>query len=67
MATNKIHDRLAADLPIGSVVTPTVVDDPLEPGASVRVLLSTRDDPFAAMYSRGHIDLPGSQRAVSAI
>jgi hypothetical protein len=52
---DKIHDRLAADLPINAVVAPAVVDDPLELGAKLKVLRSERDDPLAGLRSRGVI------------
>jgi hypothetical protein len=51
----KIHERLAAELPINAVVAPALVDDPLEPGAKLKVLRSTRDDPLAGMLARGVI------------
>lgn len=54
--TEKIHDRQSHDLPINSVVSIAVVDDPLEHGAKLRVIRSTRDDPLAALYSRSQID-----------
>lgn len=53
---SKIHDRMTGDLPINSVVSIAIVDDPLERGASLKVLRSTRDDPLAAIYSRSQID-----------
>ncbi len=56
MAGDKIYDRLTAELPANSVVAPAVVDDPLEPGAKLRVLRSLRDDTLAYMHSHGQID-----------
>lgn len=53
---DKIYDRLSSDLPINSQVAPAVVDDPLEPGAKLRVIRSLRDDPLAWMHNRGRID-----------
>lgn len=52
--TRKIHERMAADLPINSVVVPAVVQD--QAGDYIRVLRSVRDDPLAGMLSRGQID-----------
>ncbi|HYF57201.1 MAG TPA: hypothetical protein VEA41_23330 [Salinarimonas sp.] len=52
----KVHDRLAADLPINSVVAMVEVDDPYEKGARIAVLRSVRDDPLARLHCRGHID-----------
>src|SRR4051794_30810150 len=51
---DKIFDRMASDLPINSVVAPTVVQDGL--GDYIRVLRSVRDDPLAGMMSRKQID-----------
>lgn len=56
MAKDKIYDRMTADLPINSVVTPVVVDDPLDRTAKLRVLRSLRDDPLAGMHARQQID-----------
>lgn len=52
----KVYDRQSRDLPINSMVAQAVVDDPLERGAKLKVLRSVRDDPLAAMHSRGQID-----------
>jgi len=52
----KVHDRLAADLPINSVVAMVEVDDPYEKGSRIAVLRSVRDDPLARLQCRGHID-----------
>jgi hypothetical protein len=52
----KVYDRQSRDLPINSRVAEAVVDDPLELGAKLKVLRSVRDDPLAAMHSRGQID-----------
>lgn len=54
MSKDKIYDRMAADLPINSVVEPTIVQDGL--GDYIRVLRSVRDDPLAGMLSRSQID-----------
>lgn len=53
---DKIHDRMSADLLINAVVSPDVVDDPLEHGAKLKVMRSLRDDPLAGMHSRKQID-----------
>jgi hypothetical protein len=52
----KVYDRQSADLPINSRVAETVVDDPLEQGAKLRVFRSVRDDPLAEMHARHQID-----------
>lgn len=54
--TPKVHDRLAADLPINAIVSPVIVDDPYEAGAQITVLRSLRDDALARLACRGHID-----------
>jgi hypothetical protein len=51
----KIYERLAAELPINAVVGEALVDDPLEPGAKLKVLRSVRDDPLAGLLARGVI------------
>jgi hypothetical protein len=58
VGTSVVHDRLAADLPINSIVAPAIVDDPmgLNPGDKITVLRSLRDDPLAAMRASGQID-----------
>lgn len=50
----KVYDRMSADLPTGSQVVATVVQD--HTGDYIRVLRSVRDDPLAGMLSRGQID-----------
>ena len=50
------YDRRSIDLPINSVVSEAVVDDPLEKGATLILFRSLRDDPLAGMHSRGQID-----------
>lgn len=52
--TDKVYDRLSEDLPINSVVTPTVVRD--GDGDYIRVLRSIRDDPLAGLMARKQID-----------
>jgi hypothetical protein len=53
----KVHDRIAADLPINAVVAKAVVDDPYSTlGEKITVLRSVRDDPLAGMHSRRQID-----------
>ena len=53
----KVHDRRSADLPINSVVSVAIVSDPFSDiGEKITVLRSVRDDPLAAMHSRGQID-----------
>jgi hypothetical protein len=52
---SKIYERLAAELPINAVVAEALVDDPLEPGARLKVLRSVRDDPLAGLLARGAI------------
>jgi hypothetical protein len=51
----KVYERLAAELPINAAVTEALVDDPLEPGARLKVLRSVRDDPLAGLLARGTI------------
>lgn len=57
-AALRVHDRQSQDLPINSRVAPITVDDPmgLETGDKLVVLRSLRDDPIAAMHSRGQVD-----------
>lgn len=50
-----IYDRMSADLPINARVAPAVVDDPLEPGAKLRVARSLRDDTLGFMLARNEI------------
>jgi hypothetical protein len=53
----KVHDRIASDLPINSRVAVAVVDDPYSiSGEKISVIRSLRDDPLADMFSRGVID-----------
>lgn len=52
--SQKIYDRMTADLPINSVVSIAIVKD--EAGDLTRVLRSERDDPLAGMLSRHQID-----------
>lgn len=52
--SDKIYDRLSADLPINAVVAPAVVRD--DAGDHIRVLRSVRDDPLAGMMARRQID-----------
>jgi hypothetical protein len=52
--TEKIYDRMSADLPTNSQVVPAVVQDAA--GDYIKVLRSVRDDPLAGMLSRGQID-----------
>ncbi|MDE2099591.1 MAG: hypothetical protein KGL39_20230 [Patescibacteria group bacterium] len=55
--TDKIHERLSSDLPINSVVSVAIVDDPYgEKGEKIQVLRSVRDDVLAGMYAREQID-----------
>lgn len=54
----RVHDRRSTDLLRNAQVTPVEVEDPmaLEPGATILVMRSTRNDVLAAMKCRGHID-----------
>ena len=53
----KVHDRVARDLPINSRVALAVVQDPYSAnGEKITVVRSVRDDPLADMYSRSQID-----------
>lgn len=55
--TEKVHQRLSSDLPIGSKVAIAIVDDPYSNiGEKIQVLRSVRNDPLADMRSRGVID-----------
>lgn len=52
-----IHERMATDLPINAKVAPMTVPDPYSTdGGTVIVLRSLRDDPLAALHSRGQVD-----------
>lgn len=55
MTKQKIHDRMSSDLPINSVVAPAVVDDPLEKGAKLQMMMSLRDDPLGRLYVRDQL------------
>ena len=50
------HDRRATDLLRNAMVSPILVDDPMEPGGQLVVMRSTRDDPLAGLHARHHID-----------
>lgn len=52
----KAHDRRATDLLRNAQVSPIEVDDPMEPGGTLIVMRSTRNDPLAALHARHHID-----------
>jgi hypothetical protein len=55
--TEKVHERIAADLPINSRVAKAIVDDPYSNnGEKIEVLRSVRNDPLADMLSRRVID-----------
>jgi len=52
-----VHDRRSTDLPINSIVSVAIVQDPYsDTGEQLQVLRSLRDDPLAAMIARGQID-----------
>lgn len=51
-----VYDRVTADLPINAMVAPALVDDPLEPGAKLRVARSLRDDVLGHLHARKEID-----------
>lgn len=53
-AAAKIHDRRATEFNrgIGAHVAPIEVDDPLEHGARLVVMRSTRDDPLGDQHAR---------------
>lgn len=56
-AAERVHERIASDLPINSRVAIAVVSDPYsETGEQIAVIRSVRDDPLADMRSRGVID-----------
>jgi len=50
------HDRRATDLLRNAQVAPIEVDDPMELGAKLIVIRSTRDDPLGDMHARDQID-----------
>lgn len=51
-----VYNRVTADLPINARVAPALVDDPLEPGAKLRVARSLRDDVLGHLLARQEID-----------
>ncbi len=51
-----VHDRRSTDLLINARVASRTVDDPLELGGKLNVLVSVRDDPLAQLYARRFID-----------
>lgn len=54
---DKIHQRLASDLPYNSVISVAIVADPYsDKGENIQVTRSLRDDPLAGMLSRRQID-----------
>ncbi len=54
---DRIHERIAAELPINSVISIAIVADPYsDKGETIQVARSLRDDPLAGMLSRGQID-----------
>lgn len=53
----RVHVRIATELPINAVVAPAIVDDPYSDcGEKLEVLRSVRDDPLAGMAARGQIE-----------
>lgn len=52
----KVHDRRATDFVRGAQVSPIEVDDPMELGAKLMVMRSTRNDPLANLHARKSID-----------
>src|ERR1700751_3976779 len=54
----KVHDRRATDFNLGTAnhVAPIEIDDPLEPGAKLMVMRSTRHDTLANLHAREQID-----------
>ena len=50
-----VHDRRAKELTHQDVAAEEV-DDPFEEGATILVLRNLRDDPIAAMRSKGYVD-----------
>ncbi len=50
------HDRRATELPRVGRFVAVEVDDPYAPGERIMAIRSTRNDPLADLYSRGHID-----------
>lgn len=51
-----VHDRRTTDLLRNAQVAPIEVDDPMEPGGTLIVMRSTRNDPLAGLHARHHID-----------
>lgn len=51
-----VHDRRTTDLLRNAQVAPIEVDDPLEPGGTLILMRSTRNDPLAGLHARRHID-----------
>lgn len=58
-----IYDRQSADLPINSIVAEAVVDDPLEPGAKLRVVRQLRDDPLGRLQAGDKLRSEEEKRA----
>ena len=58
VVAERIYERMSQDLPINAKVAPMVVDDPYggDIGEKIVVFRSLRDDPIAAMHSRGMVD-----------
>lgn len=54
MAT--VHDRRSTDKLKDAQLAPQEVDDPFEIGAKIIVMRQIRNDPLAALQTRGHID-----------
>jgi hypothetical protein len=53
---SKAHDRRTTDLLRNALVSPIEVDDPLEPGGTLIVMRSVRNDPLAGLHARKSID-----------
>lgn len=53
---SKAHDRRATDLLRNAMVSPIIVDDPLEMGSKLVVMRSIRNDPLAGLHARQFID-----------
>ena len=54
VVAERIYERMSQDLPINAKVAPLLVKD--EDGDNILVFRSLRDDPVAAMHSRGQLD-----------
>lgn len=52
----KTYDRRTTDLLRNAMVSPIEVDDPMEAGATLIVMRSTRNDPLASLHARKFID-----------